>query len=259
MPTVSVNIDYKSPYAFIAKDLIYEMAKATGATLDWLPYTLDIPSYRGAAEVDDAGKVIWENRTPHQWRQVRYAYMDCRREANKRGLVLRGTQKIWDSSIAAIGLLWAKRQGDAVLRGYTDRTFERFWRRELNIEDPAVVQGCWRKRARTWRASPLSSSAPAAPNTTPSEQRPRISASSACPASSSMASSSGARSTCPPSARGSCRQAARTGERERRPRQAPRRSMEKVPARKWWWWCWSAFDERRARRTGNFSIERARY
>jgi len=141
MPTVSVNIDYKSPYAFIAKDLIYEMAKATGATLDWLPYTLDIPSYRGAAEVDDAGKVIWENRTPHQWRQVRYAYMDCRREANKRGLVLRGTQKIWDSSIAAIGLLWAKRQGDAVLRGYTDRTFERFWRRELNIEDPAVVQG----------------------------------------------------------------------------------------------------------------------
>jgi 2-hydroxychromene-2-carboxylate isomerase len=141
MPTVSVYIDYKSPYAFIAKDLIYQMAEATGATLDWLPYTLDIPSYRGAAEVDDAGKVIWENRTPHQWRQVRYAYMDCRREANKRGLTLRGTQKIWDSSIAAIGLLWAKRQGGAILRGYTDRTFERFWRRELDIEDPAVVQG----------------------------------------------------------------------------------------------------------------------
>ena len=141
MSTVTVYTDYKSPYAYIAKDLIYQMAEATGAALDWLPYTLDIPSYRGSAEVDDQGRIISENPTPHQWRQVRYAYMDCRREANKRGLILRGTQKIWDSSIAAIGLLWAKRQGDAILRGYTDRVFERFWRRELNIEDPAVVQG----------------------------------------------------------------------------------------------------------------------
>jgi 2-hydroxychromene-2-carboxylate isomerase len=140
MSTVTVYTDYKSPYAYIAKDLIYQLAEATGAPLDWLPYTLDIPSYRGSAEVDDQGRIISESRTPHQWRQVRYAYMDCRREANKRGLTLRGTQKIWDSSIAAIGLLWAKRQGDAILRGYTDRVFERFWRRELNIEDPAVVQ-----------------------------------------------------------------------------------------------------------------------
>ncbi len=77
--------------------------------------------------------------------------MDCRREANRRGLILRGTQKIWDSSIAAIGLLWAKRQGEAILRGYTDRTFERFWRRELNIEDAAVVEaraGRGRRRRR---------------------------------------------------------------------------------------------------------------
>src|SRR5579862_4126128 len=140
MPTVTVYTDYKSPYAYIAKDLIYRMAEQTGAVLDWLPYTLDIPSYRGSAEVDDAGRIISENRTPHQWRQVNYAYMDCRREANKRGLTLRGTQKIWDSSLAAIGLLWAKRQGDGSLRGYTDRTFERFWRRELNIEDPGVVE-----------------------------------------------------------------------------------------------------------------------
>jgi 2-hydroxychromene-2-carboxylate isomerase len=140
MPTLTVYTDFKSPYAYIAKDLIYQMAGETGAELDWLPYTLDIPSYRGSAQVDDAGRIISENRTPHQWRHVRYAYMDCRREANKRGLILRGTQKIWDSSIAAVGLLWAKGQGDAVLRGYIDRTFERFWRRELNIEDPAVVE-----------------------------------------------------------------------------------------------------------------------
>jgi 2-hydroxychromene-2-carboxylate isomerase len=116
------------------------MAAACGAHLDWLPYTLDIPSYLGSAELGPDRQVIAENRTAHQWRKVRYAYMNARREANRRGLTLRGTQKIWDSSIAAIGLLWAKPQGEAVLRAYSDRTFERFWRRELDIEDPAVVE-----------------------------------------------------------------------------------------------------------------------
>jgi 2-hydroxychromene-2-carboxylate isomerase len=65
--------------------------------------------------------------------------MDCRRQARRRGLVIRGTQKIWDSSLALSGLLYAKRQGDEVLRRYQDITFERFWKRELDIEDPAVV------------------------------------------------------------------------------------------------------------------------
>jgi len=41
-----------------------------------------------------------------------------------RGLVLRGTTKIWDSSLAGIGMLWAKAQGGAVLRAYTDRVYE---------------------------------------------------------------------------------------------------------------------------------------
>jgi 2-hydroxychromene-2-carboxylate isomerase len=140
MRLVTVYTDYKSPYAYLAKDPTYEMAAACGATLDWLPYTLDIPSYLGSAEIGADGKLIAANRDPHQWRKVRYAYMDCRREANRRGLTLRGTQKIWDSSIAAIGLLWAKQQGDEGLRAYSDRVFERFWRRELDIEDPAVVE-----------------------------------------------------------------------------------------------------------------------
>jgi 2-hydroxychromene-2-carboxylate isomerase len=65
--------------------------------------------------------------------------MDCRRQARKRGLVIRGTQKIWNSSLALIGLLYAKRQGDNILQHYNDITFERFWKRELDIEDPAVV------------------------------------------------------------------------------------------------------------------------
>jgi 2-hydroxychromene-2-carboxylate isomerase len=138
-PILTVYIDYKSPYAFLAKDLVYGLERDLGIDVDWLPYVLDIPSFLGSAWLDAAGRVVEENRNPHQWRRVKYSYMDCRRQAQKRGLVIRGPQKIWDSTLAAAGLLYAKRQGPGVLRQYNDKTFERFWKRELDIEDPAVV------------------------------------------------------------------------------------------------------------------------
>jgi 2-hydroxychromene-2-carboxylate isomerase len=36
-------------------------------------------------------------------------------------------------------MLWAKRQGKGQFRAYHDRVFERFWRRELDIENPASI------------------------------------------------------------------------------------------------------------------------
>jgi predicted DsbA family dithiol-disulfide isomerase len=36
-------------------------------------------------------------------------------------------------------MLWAKRQGKAQFRAYHDRLFERFWKRELDIEDPEAI------------------------------------------------------------------------------------------------------------------------
>jgi len=139
--TLTAYIDYKSPYAYLAKDPTYELERDFRVHIDWLPYVLDIPSFLGSARVDDTGNVIEEQRSAHQWRRVRYSYMDCRRQARKRGLVIRGPQKIWDSTLAASGMLYAKQQGDTVLRRYHDLTFERFWKRELDIEDPAVVSG----------------------------------------------------------------------------------------------------------------------
>ncbi|MGE0766356.1 MAG: DsbA family protein [Hyphomicrobiaceae bacterium] len=136
-PIVKVYSDYKSPYAYLAKDLVYDLERDTGARIEWLPYTLDIPAYLGSARLGVDGKVLEESRNAHQWRRVKYSYMDCRREANLRGLTIRGTQKIWDSSLANIGLLFARREG--AVRAYHDLTFERFWRRELDIESLDVV------------------------------------------------------------------------------------------------------------------------
>lgn len=136
---VTVYTDYKSPYAYLAKDLAYELERDTGVRVEWLPYVLDLASRYGSARVDAEGRVLEEHRDPHQWRRVRYSYMDCRRQARKRGLVIRGTQKIWDSSLALAGMLYSQRAGDGVFRRYHDIVSERFWRRELDIEDAAIV------------------------------------------------------------------------------------------------------------------------
>jgi 2-hydroxychromene-2-carboxylate isomerase len=139
-PVVTVYIDFKSPYAYLAKDPARDLERRFDISLDWLPYILDIPRFLGSARLDAAGNVVEENRNAHQWRRVRYSYMDCRRQARKRGLVIRGTQKIWDSTLAAAGMLYAQRQGPEPLRRYIEITFERFWKRELDIENPAVIE-----------------------------------------------------------------------------------------------------------------------
>lgn len=136
-----VYVDIKSPYAFIAKDPTRALGRRLGIRIDWRPLTLDIPSYLGSAKLDDHGRVERSERSPEQWTAVRYAYRDARRYAALLGYTLRGTVKIWDTSLAHIGMSWAAGQGEAVLAGYLDRCYERFWRRELDVEDPAVVAG----------------------------------------------------------------------------------------------------------------------
>jgi 2-hydroxychromene-2-carboxylate isomerase len=131
--------DYKSPYAYLAKDLTCELERDFRVAIKWLPYILDIPSFLGSARVTARGEVLEEDRNAHQWRRVRYSYMDCRRQARKRGLVIRGPLKIWDSTLAAAGMLYAQRGGSDVFRRYHDTVFERFWQRALDIEDSGVI------------------------------------------------------------------------------------------------------------------------
>ncbi len=146
---VTAYTDFKSPYAYLAKDLTYALEQAYRVRIDWQPYILDIPSYLGSAKVDDRGNVLEEERNAHQWRRVRYSYMDCRRQARKRGLTIRGTRKIWDSTLAAAGMLVAKSVGDTALRAYMDRVFEQFWRHALDIEDVEALSALLRELGAT--------------------------------------------------------------------------------------------------------------
>ena len=139
--TLIVYTDYKSPYAFLAKDRTCALAAETGAEIDWRPYVLDVPRYLGSATVGEDGTVTEADRNPHQWRRIRYMFMDCRRQARKQGLVLRSTRKIWDSRAAAAGMLFAQHHGPDAFRRYHDAVFERFWQRDLDIEDTAALAG----------------------------------------------------------------------------------------------------------------------
>lgn len=135
--TIIAYTDYKSPYAYLAKNPTYGLFDDFRADIDWRPYSLDIPSYLGSAEVDDNGNVVHEARNAHQWRRVKYSYMDCRRRAERVGLVIRGPRRIFNSTVAHVGMLYAQRKN--VFIDYHNLVFERFWRRELDIEDPQVV------------------------------------------------------------------------------------------------------------------------
>src|SRR4051794_41902799 len=91
--TISVYIDFKSPYAYLAKDPAYELERDFPVRLDWFPYVLDIPSFLGSARLDESGRVIEENRNAHQWRRGKENSLDCRRRARKGVPVGPGAQK----------------------------------------------------------------------------------------------------------------------------------------------------------------------
>ena len=126
---VRVYTDYKSPYAFVAKDPTYALAEKYQLELDWYPYTLRIQDYLGTLET----------RNAHQWRRVRYSYMDARRLANAQGLVLKGPERVYNGYYANTGLLFAKQNG--LFRIYNDTVFVRFWKRELDIDSLAAMKG----------------------------------------------------------------------------------------------------------------------
>ena len=136
-----VYVDIKSPYAFVALEPTFALETRLGLQFDWRPLTLDIPSYAGSAK-KSKGKVVESNRSPKKWLGIKYAYMDARRYAERQGHKLYGTEKIWDSSLANIGILWVNQKHREKLKDYFSVVYPPFWQRNLDIEDIDVVTEC---------------------------------------------------------------------------------------------------------------------
>ena len=136
---VDFYIDIKSPYAYLALDPAIKMFDQLSLKWNLWPYTLDIADYLGSATVNSEGKIMSSDRTPHQWRRVKYSYMDCRRMANLQGKTILGTQKIWDSSLFSMAHLWIKEKSEKTLLPFLRESFQLFWKRELDIENERVI------------------------------------------------------------------------------------------------------------------------
>ena len=143
--SVDFYTDIKSPYAYLALEPAIKMFDQLGLKWNIWPYTLDIADYLGSATINNDGKIISSNRTPHQWRRVKYSYMDCRRMANLQGKTILGTQKIWDSSLFSFAHLWIKEKSEQTLLPFLRESFQLFWERKLDIENEEVISNLLKK------------------------------------------------------------------------------------------------------------------
>lgn len=122
--TLKLYYDFKSPFTYLAMEPAYNLEETHRVRLRFIPLELAIREAYG-------GEL--EQRAQRDWDKVRYLYMDMRRFANERGMIIRGPQKIFDSRLALMSGLYADRNGR--FRPYADKVFERFFKRELNLED----------------------------------------------------------------------------------------------------------------------------
>jgi 2-hydroxychromene-2-carboxylate isomerase len=129
---LSAAIDFKSPQAYLAIAPTCAMADELGIEIDWLPIVTS------PASAPPTGN---DRGARHRRIRTDYIERDVARYAAARGLEIRGFDRYRDSSLAAIGLLWAKRQDTKIARAYAERVFERYGREELDIADENAIRG----------------------------------------------------------------------------------------------------------------------
>ncbi len=134
--TIKFYYDFKSPFTYLALGPALALERSHRVTLRFIPRDFE-PRVAYGGEL--------EERQPHDWNKVRYLYEDVRRFANERGLIIRGPQKLFDSRLAMMSGIYADRNGR--FREYAPRVFERFFKRELDIEDPAAIAAVLRESA----------------------------------------------------------------------------------------------------------------
>jgi 2-hydroxychromene-2-carboxylate isomerase len=120
---IKMYSDYKSPFAFLAFDPAFELEERYRVSVRWIPFQLRI---KGPGE-----------RSLYSDYKARYSYLDARRWAKPRGILIRGPLKIYDSRPALIGGLFAGEH--SCFLDYSRRVYELFFRRELEIDQPEAI------------------------------------------------------------------------------------------------------------------------
>jgi 2-hydroxychromene-2-carboxylate isomerase len=120
---IKMYSDYKSPFAYLAFDPAFELEKKYRVRVRWIPFQLRI---KGKGE-----------RSVYSEHKARYSYLDARRWAKPRGLIIRGPLKVYDTTPALIGGLFAEKHGK--LMEYSRKAYELFFKREFEADQPEEV------------------------------------------------------------------------------------------------------------------------
>ena len=122
---IKMYSDYKSPYAYLAFDPGLALEQKFNVRVRWRPFQLRL---KGKGQ-----------RSVYSEYKVKYSYLDARRWANLRpgGLVIKGPLKIYDTTPALVGGLFAEKQGRLV--EYSRTVFGKFFRRELEVDQPDAI------------------------------------------------------------------------------------------------------------------------
>jgi 2-hydroxychromene-2-carboxylate isomerase len=121
---IKMYSDYKSPYAYLAFDPAFELETRYRVRLRWLPFQLRI---KGKGQ-----------RSEYSEYKVKYSYMDARRFANLRGgIIIKGPLKVFDTTPALIGGLFAQREGRLI--DYSRIAFKLFFQREFEADNADAV------------------------------------------------------------------------------------------------------------------------
>ena len=125
METLEVKMysDYKSPFAYLAFDPAFALPERYRVHVRWIPFQLRIKG-QGSRSIYSEYKVA-------------YSYLDARRWAQPRGLLIRGPLKVYDTTPALIGGLFAEKHGR--LLDYSRQVYERFFRRDLEVDQPEAI------------------------------------------------------------------------------------------------------------------------
>jgi 2-hydroxychromene-2-carboxylate isomerase len=120
---VKMYSDYKSPFAYLAFEPGMALAERYNINVRWIPFQLRI---KGKGE-----------RSVYSEYKVKYSYLDARRWAKTRGIYIKGPKKIYDTTPALIGGLFADRYGR--LLDYSRKVYERFFRGELEADQAEPI------------------------------------------------------------------------------------------------------------------------
>src|ERR1700735_4281328 len=108
--TIKLYYDFKSPFTYLAMEPAYRLEETRRVRLHFIPLELAVREAYGG-DPEQAG--------PRDWGKGSYLYMDVRRFANERGIIIRGPQKIFDSRLALMSGVYADRHGR--FRPYAER------------------------------------------------------------------------------------------------------------------------------------------